>query len=122
MWAVVCALTVAAGLASRAGGMPAWVHAYVGDALYAALIYGLAGVVAPGAAIGRRAGVALAICVAIELSQAWHPPWLDALRAHRAVALVLGRGFLASDLVAYTVGVAATAGGEALARRGPRGG
>jgi hypothetical protein len=106
----VCAAVVALGLASRLPGAPAFVVAYVGDALYAVLIYALVGLVAPAVNVGRAAMLALGICWAIEASQAWHPAWLDALRAHRAVALVLGRGFVWSDLACYAVGVAAAAG------------
>ena len=34
-----------------------------------------------------------------------HVPWLDALRATTLGALVLGQGFLWSDIVCYAVGV-----------------
>lgn len=103
-WALLSALTIALGLASRLPGLPDLVHATVGDALYATLCYCLAGVVAPTSSPLRRAAAALTWCFVVEISQAWHPPWLDALRAHRAVALVLGRGFLWSDLACYVVG------------------
>jgi hypothetical protein len=103
-------ITVALGLASRRPGLSPFVHAYVGDALYAVMVTLLL-----RAAFPRRpvAFPALALCFAIEASQAVHPPWLDALRATRLGALVLGRGFLWSDLVCYTVGVGAVAGVEA---------
>ena len=47
---------------------------------------------------------ALAVSFLIELSQLWHPPFLEALRATTIGGLVLGYGFLRSDLVCYTVG------------------
>lgn len=114
---VACAVTIALGLLSRVADAPAFVIATFGDALYAVLIYGLLGLVAPRATIARVAAVAWAICAAIEISQAWHPAWLDALRAHRPVALVLGRGFLWSDLACYAVGVGIAACVESLAYR-----
>jgi hypothetical protein len=114
-----CALTVALGLGSRASGMPPFVLAYAGDALYAVLVFGLLGLVAPRVSTLRLALAALAICVAIEVSQAFHPAWLDALRARPYVALVLGRGFLWSDLACYAVGVGVAAGIERLAGRSP---
>lgn len=107
-------LTVGAGLASRAPGLPGFVHAYVGDALYAVLIWTLLRAVFP---TGRIALASVAICAAIEVSQAWHLPALDAARATRLGALVLGRGFLWSDLGCYTLGVAAAALGERGLRR-----
>ena len=58
------------------------------------------------------AGAALLIAFAVECSQLWHPEWLDALRADRVVGLLLGRGFLWSDLLAYVVGVLCIAGIE----------
>jgi hypothetical protein len=81
---------IAAGLASRALPLPLW----IGDVLYAVLIY----VLVP------RWPIALGICVLIEVSQTWE--WLAPVRATRLGALVLGRGFLWEDLVAYAVGVA----------------
>lgn len=60
---------------------------------------------------------ALGCCFALELSQLWHPEWLDAVRATPFGALVLGRGFIWSDLVAYAVGVGTVAAGEGLLRR-----
>lgn len=42
---------------------------------------------------------------AIEFSQLYHSPWIDSLRNTRVGGLVLGYGFLWSDLVSYTVGI-----------------
>ena len=42
----------------------------------------------------------------IEVSQLYHPAWLDAVRATRLGGWLLGFGFLASDLACYTAGVA----------------
>ena len=100
-------LTVGAGLASRSPGLPAFVHAYVGDVLYATMVTFLLRAAFPA----RRVGIAaLIVCFGVECSQAWHPAWLDAVRATRLGALVLGRGFLWTDLVCYAVGVAVAIG------------
>jgi len=48
---------------------------------------------------------ALGFSYCIEISQLYHAPWIDAIRANRLGGLVLGFGFLWSDLVCYTVGV-----------------
>ena len=53
----------------------------------------------------QLAAIAFAIAVAVETSQRYHVPWLDALRASTLGALVLGQGFLWSDIVCYAVGV-----------------
>jgi len=104
-YALAAAATIALGLASRRPGAPAFVVAYVGDALYAVLIYWLVAFVRPSLTTRTRAAIAWGVCALIEASQAVHPEWLDALRAHRLVALVLGRGFLWSDLLCYAAGV-----------------
>ena len=54
-----------------------------------------------------RAAVALAICFAVEFSQLWHLPILDALRRTTAGHLVLGSGFDLRDFAAYAAGVLA---------------
>lgn len=108
------ALSVAVGLASRTPGLPRFVHAYVGDTLYAVLIYALLRAAFP---TRRVAVAAVSACFAIEASQAWHLPALDAVRATRIGALVLGRGFVWSDLGCYAVGVATAALVERRLRR-----
>lgn len=61
----------------------------------------------------------LTFCAAIEASQLWQPIWLDELRKQPLVALVLGRGFLWSDLVCYAVGAGAAGAVEYLFGRDP---
>ncbi len=39
------------------------------------------------------------------MSQLYHAEWIDSIRATTLGGLVLGYGFLWSDLVAYTIGV-----------------
>jgi hypothetical protein len=63
------------------------------------------GALAPGASLRLRAAGALALCVAVELSQLYHTTALDALRGTTLGHLVLGSGFDPRDLVAYTLGV-----------------
>ncbi len=60
---------------------------------------------------------ALGVSVLIELTQLWHPPFLEALRATTLGGLVLGYGFLWSDLVCYTVGAVFCGGMEVLLAR-----
>ena len=50
----------------------------------------------------------------IELSQLYHAPWIDAIRRTRLGGLVLGYGFLWSDLACYAVGVVCGAFAELL--------
>jgi len=49
--------------------------------------------------------VSLLFCYLIEISQLYHAPWIDAIRNTRLGGLVLGFGFLWTDIIAYTMGI-----------------
>ena len=108
---VLLALTIACGLASRRYGamLPSFVARYAGDALWATMVVWLLALLWPRAATSRLALGALAIAVTVELTQLYRAPWLDAIRATNVGALILGQGFLPSDLVCYAVGVSLAA-------------
>lgn len=112
-------LVIALGLGSRtpaaAAHLPRFLTAYAGDTLWASMVYLGLLLLLPRLSIRHAAAWALGISVLVELSQLLHTPWLDALRAHRLGALVLGRGFLGSDLVCYAAGVGLAAGMDARA-------
>lgn len=101
-------LVVALGLGSRSAAarvhLPRFVTDYAGDTLWTVMVYLCLVFALPRLSVRRAAATALGLSVLVELSQLVHTPWLEALRAHRLGALVLGRGFLASDLVCYAVG------------------
>jgi hypothetical protein len=77
----------------------------VGDALWAAMIVWWVGAVAPGARLLVRTAAAYFGCAAVELSQLYHAPALDAARATPLGHLVLGSGFDGRDFGAYALGV-----------------
>jgi len=118
-YAAALVLVVAAGLGSRVFGrdLPAFVAAYAGDTLYATMVFVLFGIAAPRWSTARVGVAALATSCAIEVSQLYHAPWIDAIRATLPGALVLGYGFLWSDLACYVAGVALGVGAETLMRR-----
>jgi hypothetical protein len=101
--------TIAVGLLVHLGGraLPPAVHDILGDALWAVMMFWWVGVLAPAASPGTRGAAALAICFAVELSQQYHTPALDAVRRTLAGHLVLGSGFDPRDFGAYTAGVLA---------------
>ena len=101
------AIAIAAGLLSRhlADALPPVIAAYAGDVLWAFMVFWVFAVLAPRARTTVLAAVAFTVSVVVEATQAWNAPWLVALRETRIGALVLGRGFLTSDLVCYAVGV-----------------
>jgi hypothetical protein len=98
-------LTIALGLFSRSGYLPDFLYGYLGDALYALMFFFIIGFLFPKFSTLKVALIALSFCFAIELSQLYHAEWIDTIRQTRIGGLVLGFGFLWSDLVSYTFGV-----------------
>ena len=78
---------------------------------------------APRWTLRWRVVISLAIAFAVEASQLYQAAWLNEVRRTTLGALLLGRGFLWSDLVCYAVGIFAGAVGElaVLRRRDPGG-
>jgi len=107
MYLLLLLLTIAAGLASRHfhAYLPQWVQLYVGDTLWACMVFLLFGLIFPGKSTLWVAVAALLFSFCIEISQLYHAAWIDALRANPLGGLVLGFGFLWSDLACYTLGV-----------------
>ena len=101
-------LTMILGLLTRSRWMPRpnFVAEFGGDALWALMVFWIAGFLFPTIPTARAAVVAGGFAALIEFSQWLHTPWLDALRANRFARLVLGQGFLWSDLVCYATGIA----------------
>lgn len=118
-YALTAGVYIAAGLLVYLGGsaLPHAARDVMGDALWAAMMASLVSATRPSASRAWRCAVALAICYAVEGSQLWHTPTLDALRATRVGHLVLGSGFDARDLVSYTAGIIVFAWIDSRARR-----
>ncbi len=104
-YAFLAIITITLGLLSRSPIIPAFIYPYLGDILYALLIYFLFAFLFARKAETAIALLALIFCVAIELSQLYHAPWIDNIRATKLGGLILGFGFLWSDLLAYAAGV-----------------
>ncbi|MEP7339604.1 MAG: DUF2809 domain-containing protein [Acidobacteriota bacterium] len=101
-----CAV-VALGLASRSYGtrLPKFLASYSGDTLWALMVFAGIGFLAPRWSSLRVSAMALLFSYTVEFSQLYHAPWLDSVRHTRIGKLILGFGFLWSDLLCYTVGV-----------------
>ena len=70
-----------------------------------------------GRSLFQRGIISLVLAFAVEVSQLYHAPWIDGIRSTTLGGLVLGFGFLWSDLVCYLVGIAAGAFAELTMRR-----
>ena len=102
--AVVCLL----GIGSRryAHCLPGFIAAYAGDTLWAlARCFSESAGLFPRASTRTIALLAMAFSVTIEISQLYHAPWIDSIRQTTLGGLILGFGFLWSDLACYAAGV-----------------
>lgn len=101
-------IIIALGLASRRHGvhLPALLHKSAGDILWATAIFLLIGILRPLTPTRRVAAVTLAFSICDEFSQAYHVPWLDAIRSTPVGHLVLGSDFYWGDITCYILGVA----------------
>ncbi len=107
IYAVACASVIALGLASRQFSTQwgRWVVTYAGDVLWATMVVmGLAWLL-PRLSTKQVGILALTLCFVVEWGQLLQVPWLNDLRRTVVGGLILGRGFLLSDLACYTVGV-----------------
>ena len=100
-------VVIGLGLGSRHFGahLPEFIATYAGDTLWALLVSLVVSAVTPDLQLRYRAAIALVVSCLVELSQLYHAPWIDGIRATKLGGLVLGFGFLWSDLACYAVGV-----------------
>ena len=101
-------LSIIAGLASRyfAKGISEQIILYLGDAIWALMVYFGFRCIAPNYRILNSAIFALVFSYAIEISQLYQADWINEIRHTLLGGLILGFGFLWSDILAYTIGVA----------------
>ncbi|TLX74568.1 DUF2809 domain-containing protein [Labilibacter sediminis] len=99
--------TITIGLASRLYSkyLPELINLGLGDTLWALMMYWIIGFIFPRVNIVRLTFLSLSVCFLVELSQLIQADWINAIRSNTFGALILGRGFLWSDLVAYSIGV-----------------
>ncbi|MCI4056747.1 DUF2809 domain-containing protein [Bacillus cereus] len=107
VYALFTIVIIILGLSSRkfAFALPHLLNDYLGDALWALMIFTGFGFLFPKTETKKLAFISLMFCYGIEVSQLYHAEWIDSMRATTLGGLVLGYGFLWSDLVAYTIGV-----------------
>jgi len=107
VYALFTIVVIILGLSSRkfAFALPHLLNDYLGDALWALMIFTGFGFLFPKTETKKLAFISLMFCYGIEVSQLYHAEWIDSIRATTLGGLVLGYGFLWSDVVAYTIGV-----------------
>lgn len=100
-------ITMFLGILSRKFGyyLPAIISIYAGDTLWALMVYlGFACIINRGS-IKAITIISLMFSYGIEISQLYQSEWINNIRSTTLGSLVLGHGFLDSDLVCYTIGV-----------------
>jgi len=107
IYSATVALLIVLGLPSRIWPQhfPVWYVEYAADSLWAMMVYFMIAVIFRFSALAVG-GAALIFAYLIEISQLFHPPWLESLRSVKLFALVLGHSFAWSDIIAYTLGIA----------------
>lgn len=85
--------------------LPEFVANYAGDTLWALTAFLGIGILFPRWSTQRVCVASALFAFGIELSQLYHSAWIDQLRRTRVGGLILGYGFLWSDLLCYGVGI-----------------
>ena len=102
------ALVVPVGFASKyyRGPGAEWANDSLGGVFYVIFWCLAAAFVRPRWRLAAIATGALVATCAVEFLQLWHPPFLEAIRAHFIGATILGTTFVWSDFPYYFVGAA----------------
>jgi hypothetical protein len=85
--------------------LPAFWAKYLGDAFWASMVFVSLGIVLPRHSTLTIAGIAGAVCGAVEISQLYHGPWIDLVRRTWLGKLSLGSQFAWPDFAAYFAGI-----------------
>lgn len=85
--------------------LPYCINIWIGDFIWAVMLYFACTTIFTTQTISWRIVVMLVFCITIECSQMWHTEWLDAFRSTTFGGLLLGHGFLWSDIAADIAGI-----------------
>ena len=104
VYALFTTAIIGIGLFSRSRFIPALIYPYLGDFLYTVMFYLIIGFLFPKMPPIKVASWSIGICFFIEIAQLYQAPWIVEVRSYKFGGLILGYGFLWSDLVSYTLG------------------
>jgi hypothetical protein len=118
LYAAMTIIVIVLGLCSRKMNnvLPNFVNTYLGDALWALMVFVALGFIFSYKDTKRVAMIGIVFCYVIEISQLYHANWIDNIRATTLGGLVLGYGFSWSDLLAYAMGIVVGVGVDGLWR------
>ncbi|MEL7222498.1 MAG: DUF2809 domain-containing protein [Bacteroidota bacterium] len=99
-------VVIGLGLLSRSwDGVPKVIYPYQGDYLYAIMWCLMITIVFPAMRSWKVGIISLLICYGIECSQLIQADWMNQIRSYRIGGLILGFGFLWSDMISYSLGI-----------------
>ena len=104
IYSLLIIMIIGIGLVSRADFIPKLICPYLGDVLYTLMIYFIIGFLFPRFHSLKVALISIVICFIIELSQLYEPDWIIEIRRNKLGGLIIGYGFLCSDLISYIIG------------------
>jgi len=105
-YSVLVVLLICIGLPARlTDWYPPFVVTYVGDGLWAMMIYFLAAIFLPKFAPIRLFILCMIVTWLIEFSQLYQADWINTIRHLPLMGLILGYGFRVEDLIVYTIGI-----------------
>ncbi|MFR1708674.1 MAG: DUF2809 domain-containing protein [Clostridium sp.] len=104
---ILIIVVIGLGISSRkfAEYLPKFIGKYSGDVLWALMVFFMFGFLMNKRNTKTIAFGSLIFAYLIEASQLYQAEWINTIRDTRIGALVLGHGFLFSDLICYTIGV-----------------
>lgn len=106
LYLILTIITIILGLLSRkVQGLPQIISSYSGDILWALMVFFLLAFLFNKKSTIFILILSIIFSYGIEISQLYHAPWIDSIRATTLGGLILGFGFLWSDLICYTVGI-----------------
>ncbi len=85
--------------------VPNLIAPYLGDVLWATMVYFGFRFLFPKLSTNTSFIIAIIFSFGIEFSQIYQAKWINNIRATTLGGLVLGHGFLWSDLLCYTIGI-----------------
>ena len=107
LYTAMIIIVIILGLWSRklSNVLPAFLNKYLGDALWALMIFIGFGYIFREMETKIVALIGILFCYLIELSQLYHANWVDNMRKTTLGGLVLGYVFSWSDLLGYAIGI-----------------
>ena len=103
IYGCLIAIVILTGLLSRHF---AFIPLFVGDILCALMVYFIMRFLFVNRPVKFIVITSMLFCYGIEFSQLYKAPWINDLRHTLFGRLVLGEGFLLSDLLCYAIGIA----------------